>query len=187
MRYMAREFPAIKSVPDKSVRLALCSMIFEAPTRYRAHTHHEGHARFTWQELEQSFGRNGFKAINDRLCLFEVVKDSIGRDAWSMVNESTKAYMLTEQVSTIRDNYLNGVLRRRPTNWLTEDGKYLQTLPANAMMAKNKDGQNRRGFQGLPVNPKVAVNMVQIKKLIISIEARLIAYEADIFSGNAGL
>ena len=184
MRYMAREFPAIKSVPDKSVRLALCSMIFEAPTRYRAHTHHEGHSRFTWQELEQSFGRNGFKAINDRLCLFEVVKDSIGRDAWSMVNESTKAYMLTEQVSTIRDNYLNGVLRRRPTNWLTEDGKYLQTLPANAMMAKNKDGQNRRGFQGLPVNPKVAVNMAQIKKLIVSIQARLIAYEAGFVNGE---
>ena len=185
MRFMVREFSAIKR-ETASVQLALCSMIFEAPTRYRAHSHHGGHSRFTWQELEQSFGRNGFLAINDRLCLFEVVKDSIGRDAWSMVNESTKAYMLTEQVSSIRDNYLKGVLKRRPTNWLTEDGKYLQTLPANAMMAKNKDGQNRRGFKDLPVTTKVAVNMVQIKKLIVSIQARLIAYEADIFPGQRG-
>jgi len=185
MRYMVREFPAIKR-ETASVQLALCSMIFEAPTRYRAHSHHERHSRFTWQELEQSFGRNGFKAINDRLCLFEVVKDSIGRDAWSMVNESTKAYMLTDQVSSIRDNYLKGVLRRRPTNWLTEDGKYLKTLPANAMMAKNKDGQNRRGFKNLPVEPMVPVNMVQIKKLIVSIQARLIAYEVDIFPGQRG-
>jgi len=189
MRYMAREFPAIKSVSDKSVRLALCSMIFEAPTRYRAHTHHEGHSRFTWQELEQSFGRSGFKAINDRLGLFEVLKNETGRDDWNWQKEGdgrTKAYLLTEQVSTIRDNYLKGVLKRRPTNWLTEDGKYLQTLPANAMMAKNKDGQNRRGFKNLPVNTKVAVNMVQIKKLIVSIQARLIAYEAEIFPGQRG-
>ena len=188
MRYMAREFPAIKREPA-SVQLALCSMIFEAPTRYRAHTHHEGHSRFTWQELEQSFGRSGFKVINDRLGLFEVLKNETGRDDWNWQKEGdgrTKAYLLTEQVSTIRDNYLKGVLKRRPTNWLTEDGKYLQTLPANAMMAKNKDGQSRRGFKDLPVTTKVAVNMVQIKKLIVSIQARLIAYEADIFPGQRG-
>ena len=188
LRYMAREVPAIKH-ESVSVQLALCSMIFEAPTRYRAHTHHEGHSRFTWQELEQSFGRNGFKAINDRLGLFEVLKNETGREDWNWKKEGdgrTKAFMLTEQVSTIRDKYLKGVLKRRPTNWLTEDGKYLQTLPANAMMAKNKDGQSRRGFHDLPVTALVAVNMVQIKKLIVSIQARLIAYEADIFLGQPG-
>lgn len=45
------------------------------------------------------------------------------------------------------------------------------------MMAKNKDGQNRRGFQGLPVTTLVPVNMVQIKKLIIDINDRLMAHE----------
>jgi hypothetical protein len=183
LRYLARYLPGFKQQP-MDVRLALCGMIYEAPTRYRAHSHHEGYSRFTWQELEQSFGRNGFKAINDRLCLFEVAKDSIGRDAWSMVNESTKAYMLTEQVATIRENFLKGCFRRRATRLLTQDGKYLQTLPASAMSAKNKDGQNRRGFQGLPVNPLVPVKLVQVKKLMVDIEARLMAHEAGFFTGE---
>ena len=59
LRYLERYLPGFKRQP-KDVRLALCAMIYEAPTRYRAHSHHEGYSRFTWQELEQSFGRGGF-------------------------------------------------------------------------------------------------------------------------------
>jgi len=182
LRYLARELSGFKSEP-KDVRLALCGMIFEAPTRYRAHSHHEGYSRFTWQELEQSFGRKGFTAINDRLHLFEVLKDD-GREDWSMVEGRTKAYMLTEQVATIREKFLKGCFRRRPSKLLTQDGKYLQTLPASAMAAKNKDGQNRRGFQHLPVTTLVPVNLVQIKKLMVDIEARLMAHEAGFVTGE---
>ena len=167
LRYLGRELPGFKSEP-KDVRLALCGMIYEAPTRYRAHSHHEGYSRFTWQELEQSFGRSGFTGINESLGLFEVLKDD-GREDWSMVEGRTKAYMLTEQVSTIRENFLKGCFRRRATKLLTQDGKYLQTLPASAMAAKNKDGQNRRGFQDLPVTVLVPVNLVQVKKLMVDI------------------
>ncbi|MCC7228709.1 MAG: hypothetical protein IT507_18685 [Burkholderiaceae bacterium] len=165
------------------MRLALCSMIYEAPTRYRAHSHHEGYSRFTWQELEQSFGRNGFTAINESLSLFEVLK-SEGREDWSMVEGRTKAYMLTKQVATIRADYLKGVFKRGATRLMTQDGKYLQSLPASALAAKNKDGQNRRGFQGLPVNPLVPVKLVQVKKLMVDIEARLMAHEAGFFTGE---
>jgi hypothetical protein len=85
---------------------------------------------------------------------------------------------------TIRENFLKGCFRRRATRLLTQDGKYLQTLPASAMSAKNKDGQNRRGFQGLPVNPLVPVKLVQVKKLMVDIEARLMAHEAGFFTGE---
>jgi len=102
LRYLGRYLPGFKGY-DENVRLALCGMIYEAPTRYRAHSHHEGYARFTWQELEQSFGRNGFTDISESLGLFEKVKDDMGRDDWSLVDGRTKAYMLTEKVSDIRD------------------------------------------------------------------------------------
>jgi len=46
------------------------------------------------------------------------------------------------------------------------------------MAAKNKDGQNRRCFQGLPVTTLVPVKLVQIKKLMVNIEARLLAHES---------
>lgn len=182
LRYLARYLPGFKRQPI-DVRLALCGMIYEAPTRYRAHSHHEGYSRFTWQELEQSFGRSGFTGINESLGLFEVLKDD-GREDWSMVEGRTKAYMLTEQVSTIRENFLKGCFRRRATKLLTQDGKYLQTLPASAMAAKNKDGQNRRGFQGLPVTTLVPVNLVQVKKLMVNIEARLLAHESGFVQGE---
>jgi hypothetical protein len=158
-------------------------MIYEAPTRYRAHSHHEGYSRFTWKELEQSFGRGGFAAINDSLGLFEVLKEG-GREDWSMVEGRTKAYMLTAQVATIRADYLKGVFRRGDTRLMTQDGKYLQSLPASALAAKNKDGQNRRGFHGLPVTSLVPVNLVQVKKLMVNIEARLKAQEAGFVPGE---
>jgi len=182
LRYLVRHLPGFKQQP-KEVRLALCGMIYEAPTRYRAHSHHEGYSRFTWQELEQSFGRGGFAAINEDLGLFEVLKDG-GREDWSMVEGRTKAYMLTERVATIRENFLAGCFRRGATKLLTQDGKYLQSLPASAMMAKNNDGQNRRGFQGLPVTTLVPVNLVQVKKLMVDIEARLMAHEAGFVPGE---
>lgn len=182
LRYLARELPGFKSEPE-DIRLALCGMIFEAPTRYRAHSHSEGYSRFTWQELEKSFGRKGFTAVNDRLHLFEILKND-GREDWSMVEGRTKAYMLTEKVSTVRENFLKGCFRRRATKLLTQDGKYLQTLPASAMAAKNKDGQNRRGFQGLTVTTLVPVNLVQIKKLMVDIQARLMAHKAGFVTGE---
>lgn len=176
LRYLGRYLPGFKG-HAKDVRLALCGMIYEAPTRYRAHSHHEGYSRFTWQELEQSFGRKGFTGINQSLGLFEVLHDA-GREDWSVVEGRTKAYMLTKKVSDIRANFLKGCFRRKPTKLLMRDGKELQSLPASAMAAKNKDGQNRRGFQNLPVSTLVPVNLVQIKKLMVNIEARLLAHDA---------
>ena len=182
LRYLARYLPGFKQYPEE-VRLALCGMIYEAPTRYREHSHHEVYSRFTWQELEQSFGRGGFAAINESLGLFEVLKDG-GREDWSMVEGRTKAYMLTEQVATLREKYLEGVFRRGATKLLTQDGKYLQSLPASALAAKNKNGQNRRGFLNLPVTTLVPVKLVQVKKLMVDIEARLMAHEAGFVTGE---
>lgn len=186
LRFLERYLQGFKQEPV-DVRRALCVMIFEAPTRHRAHSHHEGYSRFGFQELEQSFGRTGFAAINDRLGLFEVLQE-VNRDDWSMVEGRTKAYKLTEKVAAIHEKFLNGSLKRGATRLMTQDGKYLQSPPASAMMAKNQDGQNRRGFQNLPVKPLVPVNLVQLKKLIVDIEARLLAHEAgfgqsEMFSG----
>ena len=182
LRYLARNLPGFRKYP-KDVQQALSSMIFEAPTRYRAHFHHEGHARYTWQELDGLFGRRGFTAINESLGLFDVLKES-GREDWSLAEGRTKAYALTDRVSAVRDSFLKGCFRRGSIRLMTQDGKYLKTPPANALAAKNKDGQNRRGFRGLPVTTLVPVNRVQIKKLIVDIQARLLAHDAGYVQGE---
>ncbi len=176
LRYLEWRLPGFKHQPYK-VRLALCGIIDAASTRYRAHSHHDGYSRFTWQELQQSFGRGGFAAINNALGLFEVLKDG-EREVWSKAEGHTKAYRLTPKVAEIRADFLKGVFRRGATRLMTQDGKHLRSLPASALVAKNHNGQNRRGFQGLPVESRVPVNLVQIKKLMVDIEARLLAHHA---------
>ena len=110
LRYLARYLPGFKRQP-MDVRLALCGMIYEAPTRYRAHSRHEGYSRFTWQELEQSFGRNGFTAINQSLGLFEITSN------WSMNEAWTKGYMLTERCQTSGLIFSRDVPGARPPSY----------------------------------------------------------------------
>jgi hypothetical protein len=152
-------------------------MIFEAPTRYRAHSHYEGYAWFHYKELEERFGRSQFSRINAELGLFDDPQD------WSKVEGRTKPYMLAEKVSTLRERFLAGC-HRRSTRLMTEDGKILQAPPASAVAAKNKDGQTRRGFKDLPVTTLVPVNLVQLKKLMVDIQARLYAQDAGILQGE---
>lgn len=106
LRYLEWRLPGFKQQPDK-VRLELCGMIDAASTRYRKHSRYDGYSRFGWQELEQSFGRGGFAAINQALGLFEVLKDG-EREVWSKADGHTKAYRLTPQVAEIRADFLKG-------------------------------------------------------------------------------
>ena len=158
-------------------RIALCRMIYDATTRHRMHSHCEGYSRFSWQELEQSFGRGRFGDINVRLQIFEILKVD-GRENWSMVEGRTKAYKLTEHVANLRENFLRGCLRRRPSRFLMEDGKCLQKEPNNAIEAKNKDGQNRRGFQDIQVHSLVPVCLHQIENFIKYLQPKIKDYES---------
>lgn len=180
VRYLVRYLPGFRK-ESRDTKLALASMIFQAPTRFRAHSHYEGHARFSYQELEEMFGRGQFNSINDRLRIFEIRQDEQGRDEWSVRDGRTKAYVLTDTVKELRDRYLAACTRRRPTAFLTEAGDHLVTLPANALAAKNQGtGQTRMGFKDLPVEVKVPVSIVQMQKLLKDIQARLYMHDAHL-------
>jgi hypothetical protein len=135
LRYLGRYLPGFKGYA-KDVRLALCGMIYEAPTRYRAHSHHEGYSRFTWQELEQSFGRKAssrpsmtepgsVSEVSDRCWLFKL-KDSARTD-----DNFTKGYWFTDLVQASRDKYFDRRWRKE-TRLLFIEGQILKaqkTLP----------------------------------------------------------
>jgi hypothetical protein len=180
VRYLVRYLPGFRHESGDTKR-GLATMIFEAPTRYRAHSHYEGYARFSYQELEERFGRDQFQLINARLNIFSVRQDEQGRDDWSSKEARTKAYLLTDQVTDLRDRYLGGCMRRSPTAFLTEAGDHLVSLPASALGAKNSStGQTRMGFKGLPVEVKVPVNLFQMHKLLKEIQARLYSHETQL-------
>jgi hypothetical protein len=79
LKYLHRNLIGFKH-ESKPIQLAIVEMILTAPTKYRVHSH-QG-ARFGWQELERKFGRKGFDAVNNRLGLFHIEKDHLGRDSW---------------------------------------------------------------------------------------------------------
>jgi hypothetical protein len=184
LRFLDRYLPGFSKEPLR-VRLSLSRMIFDAPTRYRAHSHVAGHARYTYAELERMFGRGAFSSINARLGIFDIEKDAQGRPAWSKVKGHTRAFKLTAKVAELRDGYLARCTHHYPTRLLTEDGKHLRTLPASAVDAKNMDGQTRRGFKELPITPAVPVNLTQLKKLIRDIQSWLFEHEAGYVQRDA--
>jgi len=182
-RYLVRQLPHLKTFP-KQTQLAVSRMIFQAPTRYRAHSHIEGAAWFTYQELERQFGRGRFAEINLRLGVFEVLKDEQGRETWSKGQERTKAYTLTLKAAALHRAFMAGAFRRKLTRLLTEDGKYIETLPASAVEAWDGNDQPREGFKDLPITAQVPVRLEQLKKLLRDTQARLYAHQFGSFQGE---
>ena len=156
------------------VQLALMGMIMQAPTKFREHVAQENWASFHYKELDRKFGRGKFGKINQRLGLFDVLKDELGREAWSKVEGRTKSYRLTDAVTDLRTKFLAGVTRRK-TNLLSEDGEIMRTQPKQAVNAKRttKEGLRvtRAGWHGKPVNTAVPVNQEMLKRLMLVIEA----------------
>lgn len=177
LRYLQLYLPGFKN-EELEIQLALLDMILQAPSRYRQHAHYDGWATFTYQELERRFGEDKFREVNRRVRVFDVIED------WSKVLGMTKPYMLTDAVTDLRDKFLKGVLRRRNTDLLTEDGKAIRTLPRNALEAKNKSGQTREGWREVAVRTDVPINMHMLKMLIRRIEAKRYAIEYGFVQGE---
>ncbi len=150
-------------------------MIMQAPSKFRQHEHYEGWASFSYQGLEKKFGRGKFKEINDRLGIFHVHKDDIGRDEWSAKGGFTKAYQLTDKVTDLRGKFLEGVTRRT-TDMLTEDGNIQRTLPKQAVEAKGHDGHTKVGWR-VRVKTAIPVNEAMLKKLLLAVEGHMYGRE----------
>lgn len=174
LKYLRRYLVGFKAEPV-NVQLALLGMTMQAPSKFRQHDYYEGWARFHYLELERKFGRGRFKAINERLGFFHVHQVD-GRDDWSMVEGRTKAYQLTDKVTDLRSKFLQGVTRRT-THLLTEDGDIQRTLPAQAVAAKGRNGQTRKGWKGHSVRTDVPVNQDMLRRLMVGIQAEMYAQE----------
>ena len=184
LKYLRKHLKGFKyEVPQ--AQIGLVDMILNAPTKYRRHNHHDG-ASFGWKELENKFGRNKFKEINDRLGFFIIPKDVHGRDDWSSVAGRTKAYMLTDKVSDLRKKWLNRAYYRT-TNLLTEDGDVIRKAPKQAIHAKrlNEAGTEvtREGWHDAPLEPAVPINEAKLKLLALHLEQTLYAVDYGFYQG----
>ena len=175
-KYLCRHLPGFAAL-HKSHQADLMSMILQAPTKYREHSHYEGWSRFHYEDLDKKFGRRKFEGINQRLGVFLSTSD------WSKIESRTKPYKLTDKVAALRDEFLAGV-NRRTTDLLSDDGNIQRTAPKQAIEAKRKTKGGslvtRAGWHGKPVQAAVPVNRDMLKKLTLVIEAKLCAQDCGI-------
>ena len=183
LKFLHRNFTGFKR-ESKPIQLAVVEMILTAPTKYRVHAH-QG-ARFGWQELERKFGRKGFDAVNDRLGLFHIEKDHLGRDSWSKTEGRTKSFMLTDRVSDLRERWLKRAYYRT-TNLLTEDGDVIRNMPVQAVDSKRKTTTGievtKDGWRE-PVLSAVPINEQMLKLLALNIDKMLYAQEFGFYQGS---
>jgi hypothetical protein len=171
--YLRRNLHGFRSLADH-IQLELVSMIVQAPTKYREHSHYEGWASFHYEYLNKKFGRGKFEAINQKLGVFLSAPD------WSKVEGRTKPYKLTDKVAELRTQFLASHTRRA-ANLLTEDGKILRTEPKQALESRRKTPSGslvgRSGWHGKPVLCAVPVNKVMLRKLATTIDTKLYSME----------
>lgn len=156
------------------VQMELTRMIKRCGTRYQSHSHHAGWSFFTFENMEEKFGRNKFKGINERLGIFLVHQDG-GRDDWSLAEGRTKGYRLTPHVEHLRAEFFKKP-PKEATRLLAENGEVRHKAPDSAIIskAKTKTGKlvTKSGW-AVPVLSAVPVNQAKLEELQHLMEAEL--------------
>jgi hypothetical protein len=116
-----------------SCQHALARMVWMGRTKRRRHPHFEGAMSFGYEELEEWFGRDQFKIINDRLGFFRVSDNWLFKLEGGVRTDDnfTKGYWFTDLVQASRDKYFDRRWRKE-TRLLFIEGQILKaqkTLP----------------------------------------------------------
>lgn len=172
IKRLRRDLPKFRTLSDKE-QSNLAFLIWEAGSSRREHRGNPKDSSFSYQELEQRFGRGCFDEVNATCEAFEVSPN------WSHAQGYTRRFALTGKVWAIKNDYLNKG-RARLSPLIRSDGKRLRSLPA-AIAAKDLEGVTRTAWrQAKPLNkcPVDIEQMAQLHKIL----GKLAEHEhADLF------
>lgn len=110
-----------------------------------------------YAELEESFGRGGFKKINDVLQIFEVTSN------WHSNEGQSRGYKLMPDVQRIKDEYLVPK-KQKLTKFIDSNGNALRTMP-RAIDSKDIKGVTATAWKNAKILNKTPVNMENLKQL----------------------
>lgn len=138
------------------VQMSLARMLWFGTYRIREHMRYEGFLSYSHQEMDSWFGRRKFKAINERLGLFDITH-------WSWEGKFTKGYRMTAETALTLERYFK---RRREemTALLFGDGAELKTIPS-AIASKDARGRTTTAWPEAAGLRLVPVNIEQMKVL----------------------
>mgnify|MGYP003377409243 CR=1 FL=1 len=142
---------------------SMAKLIWEEGLNRREHRRRDGWITIGYKELERGFGRNGFKAMNTALGIFEVSSNWHWRGGRPQKQNATKGYRLMPLVQELKAKYLKPRLDRME-KLIYLDGKDefrpLKSVP-NPIAAKEGDDElgvtatawrNAKPFNKIPVD-----------------------------------
>lgn len=156
MLTLQKKIPGFKNEAPQH-QWALTKMVWYGGSSRRQHAHFDEAMSFTYQELEQAFGRRGFGAINDRLRFFKVT------DQWFRDRGQTKGYWFVDRVKQVRDGYMKTRWRKN-TRLLMANGNELEKVPA-AVASKDMKGATTTAWKSAKYLNMVKVDLQSMKML----------------------
>ena len=84
----------------------MAKLVWEEGLKRREHRRKDGHITIGYQELERHFGRGGFAKMNTALDIFDATTNWHWREGSQSKRNATRAYRLTDHVSTLKEQYL---------------------------------------------------------------------------------
>ena len=124
--HLQKTIPGFKRETDRCQH-ALASMVWMGCTKHRRHPHFQGAMIFTYEELDEWFGRGQFKGVNDRLKFFRVSDNWLFKLPVSVRtgDNFTKGYWFTDLAQEKRGKYFDRRWRKE-TRMLFIEGEILK-------------------------------------------------------------
>lgn len=149
IKALSRAIKGFSKLSDKH-RVRLAYFIWTAGLNRKQHKKESEFMSIGYVELDNAFGRGGFKAINEKLNVFEVTKQ------WWQSKGLTKGYKLTEPVQQAKDKYLRS---KRPvmSRMIAMDGRVVRKLQ-KSVASKDLDEatatawRDAKPFNNIPVD-----------------------------------
>lgn len=122
LRMLGRTRPAFQLL-ESQIQYSIAGLIWQASSKRREHTRYEGAAFFTYQELDQKFGRAQFLSLNSELELFDVLP-------YDYRDQQARGYRLKPDILRAQNRMLKQIrTRRRSVGLLFENGRRMRSIP----------------------------------------------------------
>lgn len=144
----------------------LVKMVWLGNTKPRQHHHFEGAISFSHKELDNAFGRNGFKGINERLEFFRVSSNWASGIDSENPKRHTKGYWLTDRVNLIWQDYLKKYYKNT-TNLVMANGKIQKTI-LDAVAAQDMQGKTTTAWGNTSMMNRVKVDLDMLESVKFS-------------------
>jgi hypothetical protein len=168
--------PELKAEPIK-VQQALAYLAWVSPMRSRAHNELEGYISIPYQELSSLFGRSAFKALNERVRLFNVTPN------WSKERGVTRGYRLQDDLELPVRKYLDAWWRRGrkiERTLIGLDGNILHSIP-QAIASKDMNGVTAKAWNRAAVKNLVPVDVLRLRQYRRQLKRMIDEPQADLF------